>query len=88
MHPDEALASAVPSRVCAAVPDSKPKRNTRPPAPPNAIGFTVRDACLLGGFGRTSLYALARTGKLHLVKVAGRTLVAGDSLRALLNVAK
>jgi hypothetical protein len=38
----------------------------------------------MGGPGRTKTYALAAEGKLRLVRVAGRTLVDGDSLRALL----
>ena len=38
----------------------------------------------MGGPRRTKLYALAGQGKIRLVNVAGRTLVDGDSLRALL----
>ena len=38
----------------------------------------------MAGFGRTLLYKLAKEGKLRLLKVAGRTLVCGDSLRALI----
>lgn len=38
----------------------------------------------MGGPCRTKLYELAASGHLKLVKVAGRTLVDGDSLRALL----
>jgi hypothetical protein len=44
----------------------------------------VDEVALMGGPHRTKLYALAAEGKLKLVKVAGRTLVCGDSLRALL----
>jgi hypothetical protein len=39
----------------------------------------------MGGIGRTLLYKLAREGRLRLVKAGGRTLVCGDSLRALLS---
>ncbi|GGJ22635.1 helix-turn-helix domain-containing protein [Neoroseomonas lacus] len=52
--------------------------------PNTALGFRVNDACRLGGFGRTTCYALLKSGALKKVKVAGRTLVDGDSLRALL----
>ena len=57
----------------------------KPPLP-NAFGYTVRDACRMGGFGRTSLYKMAKDGRLVLLKAAGRTLVSGDSLRTLLAV--
>ncbi|MBR0651994.1 helix-turn-helix domain-containing protein [Roseomonas terrae] len=52
--------------------------------PNTALGFRVNDACRLGGFGRTTCYALLKNGALKKVKVAGRTLIEGDSLRALL----
>ena len=51
---------------------------------PNALGYTVDDACRMGGFGRTTAYALRDAGKLTFIKIAGRTIVVGDSLRALL----
>ncbi|MBW6397048.1 helix-turn-helix domain-containing protein [Roseomonas sp. HJA6] len=52
--------------------------------PASALGFRVNDACRLGGFGRTTCYALLKTGALRKVKVAGRTLIEGDSLRSLM----
>jgi hypothetical protein len=56
-----------------------------PPAPlPNALAYRVDEVPLMGGPRRTKLYELAAAGQLRLVKVAGRTLVDGDSLRALL----
>ena len=56
-----------------------------PPAPrPDALAFRVDDVPLMGGPGRTKTYELAKAGKLRLVRVAGRTLIDGDSLRALL----
>ena len=51
---------------------------------PDAIAFRVDEVPLMGGPARTKLYELAAAGKLKLVKVHGRTLVDGDSLRALL----
>ncbi|TLU71224.1 helix-turn-helix domain-containing protein [Lichenicoccus roseus] len=51
---------------------------------PNAFAYTVPDSCRMGGFGRTLLYKLAKEGRLRLLKAGGRTLVCGDSLRALI----
>ena len=51
---------------------------------PNALAYRVDEVPLMGGPRRTTLYELAASGHLKLVKVGGRTLVDGDSLRALL----
>jgi hypothetical protein len=51
---------------------------------PEAFAYTVPDACRMGGFGRTLLYKLAKNGRLRLLKVGGRTLVCGNSLRGLI----
>ena len=48
------------------------------------LAYRVPDACRAAGIGKTSLYALAAAGKLRLVRVAGRTLVPADDLRALI----
>ena len=63
------------------------KRRTRREdlrARPDAFAFTFADAIRMSGIGRTKLYELGRAGQLRLVKVAGRTLIEGDSLRELL----
>lgn len=39
------------------------------------FAYPVNDACHALGIKRTSLYELAKTGKLKLIKIAGRTLV-------------
>ncbi len=59
-------------------------RRERPAPLPNALAYRVDEVPRMGGPARTKLYELANAGKLKLVKVAGRTLVDGDSLRALL----
>jgi hypothetical protein len=69
----------------------KPKygKRTRPRAPqrPDAIAFTIAGFQALGGPGKTSIYALAKTGQLKLFKdVIGRTMIEGDSARALLGI--
>ncbi len=64
---------------------TKPKRRQVRPAPlANALAYRVDEVPQMGGPRRTALYKLAAEGRLKLVKVAGRTLVDGDSLRALL----
>lgn len=60
------------------------RRRERPAPLPNALAFRVDEVARMGGPARTKLYELAAAGKLRLIKVAGRTLVDGDSLRALL----
>ena len=45
--------------------------------------YTVSDACAALGIGRTSLYALAKSGELKLIKIAGRTLVPRSELERL-----
>jgi excisionase family DNA binding protein len=52
--------------------------------PTDAIAFRIDDACRLSGLGRTTLYGLVRAGRLRLLRVGGRSLIDGDSLRSLL----
>ena len=59
------------------------RRGEATPPLSNAFAYTVPDACRMGGIGRTLLYKLAQEGRLRLLKAGGRTLVCGDSLRAL-----
>ena len=62
-----------------------PRQPSARPAPlPNAIAYRIDEVPRMGGPGRTKIYELAAQNKLRLVRVAGRTLVDGDSLRALL----
>ena len=56
----------------------------RPTPLPHALAYRIDEVRQMGGPGRTKTYELAAEGKLRLVRVAGRTLVDGDSLRALL----
>ena len=55
---------------------------TRQPA--DALAFTVQSACALTGLGRTTLFQLLRAGTLRRIRIGGRTLIAGDTLRAML----
>jgi excisionase family DNA binding protein len=47
------------------------------------LAFRVDEACQALGIGRTSLYLLAKTGKLRIIKIAGRTLVPLSELERL-----
>ena len=51
----------------------------------SAITYTIPDAQRISGIGRTKLFELIKGGKLRVNRVTGRTLIVGDSLRALLN---
>jgi hypothetical protein len=51
---------------------------------PNALAYRIPEVRLMGGPGKTRIYELAAEGKLRLVRVGGRTLIDGDSLRSLL----
>lgn len=62
--------------------EEKPKRLQ----PAHALTFTVQAASELSGLGKTKLYELLRDGKLRRIKVGDRTLIGGDSLRALLGM--
>jgi len=66
--------------------DNRTRRRARPAPSPNAFAFTLEDAQAMGAPGRTKIYDLANSGELKMIKVAGRTLIDGDSLRALLGV--
>lgn len=48
--------------------------------------FRINDACRLLGIGRTTLYGLARSGQLKLIKIAGRSLVPRSEIERLTQV--
>ncbi len=59
----------------------------RPPPPPplaHAFAYRLDEVPRMGGPARTKLYELVKAGKLRLVKIGGRSLIEGDSLRKLL----
>jgi excisionase family DNA binding protein len=57
------------------------------PVPIEPWAYRVNDASRMVGLGRTKLYELAAEGRLKMIKVAGRTLIPAESLRALLQEA-
>jgi hypothetical protein len=64
--------------------ENRVRRRARSAPSPSAFAFTLKDSQSMGGPGRTKLYELAKQGRLKLIKIAGRTMVDGDSLRELL----
>jgi hypothetical protein len=66
--------------------DENPRKRERARAEPsrNAFAFTIEDAQAMGAPGKTKIYQLAESGRLKLFSVDGRTMISGDSLRALL----
>ena len=51
---------------------------------PDALAYRIKEAYFMGGPGRTKIYELAKKRHLKLVRIYGRTLIEGDSLRKLL----
>jgi len=51
---------------------------------PDAFAYRVKEVQLMGGPCRTKIYALAKKGHLKLIRIDGRTVIEGDSLRKLL----
>jgi hypothetical protein len=76
-----------PADDAATVAMKRDRRNRLRARPhPMAFAYTIADAQSMGAPSRTKIYQLAKLGKLTLVRGCGRTLVSGDSLRALLGV--
>lgn len=48
--------------------------------------YPVDEGCHKLGIGRTSLYELAKTGEIKLIKIAGRTLVPRSEIERLTTV--
>ena len=78
-----AIAWTIPDLQAMGGPGKKRNRERALPSP-HAIAWTIPDYQAMGGPGRTKIYELAKQGKLKLVTIAGRTMVDGDSGRALL----
>ena len=50
------------------------------------LAYPVNEACHALGIKRTSLYELAKSGELKLIKIAGRTLVPRSEIERLTSV--
>lgn len=60
--------------------DHPARKSARSPA--NPLAYRLTDASAVTGLSTSTLYRHARTGRLQLVRVGGRTLVDAASLRA------
>jgi hypothetical protein len=54
-------------------------------SPRDALTFTLQGASAHSGLSISTIRRLNKDGKLQFVRVRGRTLVVGDSLRRMLN---
>ena len=68
------------------MPTGNPKLRKRARALParNAFAFTIEDGQAMGLPGRTTIYEMEKAGLLKFIRVGGRTMITGDSLRAVL----
>ena len=48
------------------------------------IALRIRDASIVSGLSRSTLYELLKAGKIRAVKIGGRRLILRESLEALL----
>ena len=55
-------------------------------AAPDRHAYPVKDACYQLGIAKTSLYELAKKGKLKFIKIAGRTLVPRSEIERLTQI--
>jgi len=59
-----------------------------PPSPPprelpaEKLAYTVKEAAIALGLGKTTLYAAMKAGAFKVVKLGNRTLIPSDGLRA------
>lgn len=52
---------------------------------PERLAYSVKEACAVTGFGKTTLYALISAGRLRAVKIGKRTLIPSSSLNGLIH---
>ena len=48
------------------------------------LAYSISEACAASSLGRTSIYAHIASGRLHAVRIGGRTVIPANSLEALL----
>ena len=65
------------------------RQRLRAPPSPHAYAFTIADSQAMGGPGKTKVMNSARRVSLNCSRTsAGRTMITGKSLRALLHVSE
>lgn len=52
---------------------------------PEKLAYSINEGCNASSLSRTKIYSLIAQGRLHVVRIGGRTLIPADSLHALLN---
>ena len=52
---------------------------------PEKIAYSINEGCNVSSLSRTKIYSLIAQGRLHVVRVGGRTLIPADSLRGLIS---
>lgn len=52
--------------------------------PVRRIGVSITEAALILGIGRSSIYALINSGRLHPKKIGARTILNADEVQRLL----
>jgi excisionase family DNA binding protein len=85
-HNGGSPATFAPDAV-AAPPDTSSKRDRfvrAPPPPAAALMYRVDDAATVAGLGRSTVYALIKSGALRSRVIAGRRLIEARALRELL----
>lgn len=63
-----------------------PSINHPNPAAAGKLAYRVDEACAALGIGRSSIYQLVKSGKLKLIKIAGRSLIPRSELERLIKI--
>jgi excisionase family DNA binding protein len=68
--------------------EAKKRKRERALPSPQAYAFTIQDGQAMGLPGKSKIYEMIADGTLKTVKVGGRTLLKGDSVRAVLGASE
>lgn len=52
---------------------------------PEKLAYSIKEACKATSLSRTTIYSHVAAGRLHVVRIGGRTIIPAESLRAFLN---
>jgi excisionase family DNA binding protein len=51
---------------------------------PEKLAYSIKEACKTTSLSRTTIYSHIASGRLHVVRIGGRTIIPAESLRAFL----
>ena len=51
---------------------------------PEKLAYSIKEACKATSLSRTTIYSHVAAGRLHVVRIGGRTIIPAESLRAVL----